>query len=159
MDSALILAIIFLIPGLLAVFVPVLPAIPYLFIVMLVYGFATHFGNVHGLEWAILSSLAILGIANDHLSGIMGAKYGGASKRALLWGFIGTLVGTFLAGPIGAFIGLFVAIIIAELSQLKTHREALKAATGGVIGALTGYAINIVIAFVLVITFIVVAVR
>lgn len=156
----LIIAVLFLLPGLAAVFVPVLPAVPYLFVVTLIYALLTGFHPLSGSELAILGVIALVALAVDQLSGILGAKYGGATKKALLFGFIGTIVGAVVGGgPIGAFAGLFGAILVAELTQLRTHQEALKAATGGLLGVLVGYTINIVLAFTFFILFLVFALR
>ncbi len=150
-----IIAILFLLPGLAGTLFPVVPAVPYMFVVALSYALLTGFDRLSGLQLTVLGALALLSFAIDQLSGILGAKYGGASKRALIFGFVGALAGTIFAGPIGGFCGVFLAILIAELSQMKDHIASLRAATGGVLGALAGMAANIVIALIFFVSFIV----
>ncbi len=149
------IAILFLIPGLVGTLYPVVPAVPYMFVVTLVYALFTQFARLAGWELAILAGLALVSFLVDQLSGILGAKYGGASKRALLFGFVGALAGTIFAGPVGGFVGVFTGIMIAELSQLRGHITALKAATGGLLGALAGMLVNIVIGLIFFVCFIV----
>jgi len=148
--DAILLATVFLVPGLIAVFIPIFPAALYSFVIIFIYAITTHFTRLHGWEFAALAFITVLAIVNDQLTGLLGAKYGGASAKALAWGFFGAIVGTVLAGPLGSFIGLFLAITVAELSQFRTQQAALRAATGGVIGALLSYIINIVLVFLMV---------
>lgn len=152
-----ILAFILMLPGLIGLVIPVIPAVPYIFIVALVFGFVDRFSHLSGGEVAFLAVLAILSVVVDYLSGLLGAKYGGASRKALLFGFIGSLAGTFLLPPFGGLPGLFVGVALGELLQLKGQRQALKSATGGLLGTLAGMLINACIALLFLVLFIIFA--
>ncbi|HJO89688.1 MAG: DUF456 domain-containing protein [Candidatus Pacebacteria bacterium] len=82
----------------------------------------------------------------DYFSGIIGAKYSGASKKGLLFGFLGLILGFIFLPPFGGFVGLFVGILIAEFIIKGNEIMALKTAAGSLIGIATGIFINILLA-------------
>jgi uncharacterized protein len=150
-----LLAILLLLPGIAAAFFPVFPALLYMLIVSLIYAAATGWSRVQPGEAGFLIVLTIVSVVIDQLSGVLGARYGGASRRALGWGFLGGLIGTFTAGPVGTLLGVFTAILLAELSQMRSHIAAIRAATGGALGVLAGILITAVLATIFFIAFIV----
>jgi len=158
--NQIILLIIFsilLVPGLLFIFLPVLPSIPYMFIIALVFNWVATGTPFSFSEIAILAFLAILSIAIDYLSGILGAKWGGASKKGLLFGFFGILLGTIIIPPFGGILGLFAGVLIAEFIKNNDHNKAMKAATGSLIGSISGMLINVLIGLMFITLFIIFA--
>lgn len=147
MSTSFIFAILFLVPGLLMVFIPVFPASIYMLAVALIYGIFSDFAALSGVEFGILAGITILSVLIDQLSGVLGAKWGGASRKAMLWGFIGVFVGSLIGGPLLGFTVLFLAILAAELTEFKSQQAALRAAKGGLIGVVIGYVTNIALAF------------
>lgn len=147
MSAGLVFAILFLLPGLALVFVPLFPALAYMFLVSLLYGVLNRFDVLSGQELTILGAVTLTGIIIDQLAGILGAKWGGATRKGMLWGFCAAVVGSLVGSPLLGFVGLFVAILAAEISQFRGRREAMRAATGAVIGMLAGWLTNIALAF------------
>src|SRR5680860_791410 len=101
-------------PGILGVVLPILPGVPYMFVIALIYGLITSFSSLTGNELGILGLLMISSIAISYLSGFLGAAFGGASKNALLGGTIGLLIGLFAYPPFGIFIGMYLGVLIAQ---------------------------------------------
>ncbi len=130
-----------------------------MFAVALVFAFADRFQHLSGVELLLLGLIALLSLAVDYFAGILGARAGGASKRALLWGLIGLVVGMVIFPPFGGIIGLFLGVLIAELARGKDALSAFKAGQGSVIGALTGIGINLALALLTLVLFIVFALR
>jgi hypothetical protein len=149
------LAIAFLLPGFLAVVFPIFPGVLYMLIVAVVYGFVTNFEQVSGNWFWLFGLLALTSIIVDYTSGVLGSKFGGATKKAILWGFLGALIGTFTIPLVGSLVGLFVGIAAAELSQLRSLQQTFKAASSGVLGSLLGIVVNFLIALTFFISFIV----
>ena len=143
---ALIAATALIIPGIFMAFVPMLPALSYMFVVALLYGIVDGFTHISAHEIWILLALAVISIVIDHTSGILGAKYGGAHTKSLLWGMLCALIGTFLLPPLGTFIGLFVGVFGAELYYKKTRDQAFKAAGSALLGSALGVGVNIILA-------------
>lgn len=135
-------------------FIPAFPALFLMFVFALVYGFIDSFVHLTVHNILILGGIVALGFVVDTMAGLIGAKYGGASKKAILWGIVGIIIGFIIFPPFGALLGLFVGVLCAELYQLKSKRDALKAAGASVAGSLTGMAVNIILALTFLILFI-----
>lgn len=153
----LIAAVLVMLPGLLGVIIPVLPGVPYMWLVAVIYAFATNFAFITGREIGILALIAAVTLVVDYSAGLLGARFGGASRRSTLYGFVGLLLGLVILPPLGSFIGLFVGTVIGELTQLKTKEEALRAGSASLLGAAVGVAINLALAIAFIVTFIVLA--
>jgi uncharacterized protein YqgC (DUF456 family) len=138
----LITALILLLPGLAGVFLPFVPGIPYMFVVALLFSIADRFLHVTGGNLLILGIVTILSFLVDYLAGILGAKFGGASWKSMSLGFLGAFIGLIAVPPFGGIVGLFVGIFVGEIIRRRGARAAVRTATTGVIGSLTGMAIN-----------------
>jgi uncharacterized protein YqgC (DUF456 family) len=134
-----------MLPGIAGVVLPVLPGIPYMFVVALIFGFVDHFRHLTVVNIVVLAIITIVSLLVDYFSGIFGAKYSGAGKQSMFFGAIGFLIGTFAFPPLGGFAGLFLGVLIAELYYFGSHLKALKAATGGLLGTAFGIAINLLL--------------
>ncbi len=131
-------------------FVPMLPALSYMFVIALVYALYTGFAMITGTEILILLGIVLASIVIDHGAGVLGAKYGGAHTKSLLWGLLGAFVGTFVLPPFGTFIGLFLAVLGAELYYKKPSDKAFRAAGGALVGSALGVIVNICLAIIFV---------
>lgn len=139
--------IILLALGVFFAFVPMLPAVLYMLLVTLAYGAVDHFSSISMGNLGVLVSIYIISLFVDMFSGILGAKYGGASRKSIWYGFIGMIVGFIILPPFGGFLGLFVGVFICEYLNKKESGQAWKSATGSVIGTLMGMVINIFLSF------------
>lgn len=119
-----------------------------MFILALIYGFVDKWQHLTLANIIVLLVIALASLAIDYFSGILGAKYGGASGKSMLWGMLGLIIGLIIFPPFGGIIGLFVAITIAEFKLHGNNKKAVKAATGGLLGTLAGMAINLILALV-----------
>ncbi len=148
MSDTLILIIfcLVLLPGLVGAVLPLLPSVPYMFIVALIFGYIDNFFSLNSTELLTLGALGLLSLLVDYSSGVLGAKYGGANTRSLGFGLLGLFIGIALFPPIGGIVGLFVGIFLAEYYRHQNRKRAIKAASGGLIGSLVGIAINLAIA-------------
>jgi len=154
----LILGIVFsiiLAPLIFLVFIPAMPVIPFMFLLSLLYGFLDKFKHLQLREYLILGAAVVVSLVIDYSSGILGAKYGGAGRHSIIFGFLGSIAGTFLLPPFGGLLGLFAGILLAELVQFRSRKKAFKAASYSVIGSITGMLINFVVAITFYILFLV----
>lgn len=142
----LIIFSVLMLPGILGVIIPALPGIPLMFILAVVYGFIDKWQHLTVSNIIVLLVIALASLAIDYFSGILGAKYGGASGKSMLYGMLGLLVGLVIFPPFGGIIGLFLGIVISELVLHGNNKRAIKAATGGLLGTLAGMAVNLILA-------------
>lgn len=155
----LIITLFLLLPGLFGVLLPAMPGVPYMFMVVLIFGVVDKFAHLSSRELFILGGIALASIVVDYLSGLIGAKFGGASLRSMASGLLGLIIGILLLPPLGGLVGLFIGILASEFYLRGNQRQALRAATGGLIGSVVGIAINLVLALGFIITFIFFALR
>lgn len=135
-------------------FVPMMPAIPYMFLMIGIFGLFDGFkdltvDNLWVFFWILIASILI-----DYFAGVIGAKYGGASRKGILFGFVGLILGFLLMPPFGGFLGLFIGIFVAEFILKGDKNKALKAATGSLIGSIAGVIINTFLAIAMFVLFI-----
>lgn len=132
--------------GVMLTCIPTLPGVPIMFGTILIYGIVDKFETLQPWHLAIFGALALLSIFIDYTSGLIGAKLGGASKKALFFGIIGLFIGLIAFPPLGAFAGLFLGVFLAELLQFRNHQKALKAASYSLAATVAGALANVVIA-------------
>lgn len=149
----LIIFAILMLPGFLGILLP-FPSVPYMFAIALIYGFIDKFNHLKTAELIILIVLSLLSLLVDYLSGIIGAKYGGAGKKSVIFGFIGLLLGVILLPPFGGIPGLFLGVWAGEIYSHRDKKQALKAASGSLLGSLAGMIVNVVLALLFMILFI-----
>lgn len=143
-----VLVIIFsilLLPGLIGAIIPIIPSVPWMFVVTLIFSFIDKFEHIHWWGLLILGLLAIISLISDNLSGLVGAKRTGASKWGLIGGLIGGLVGLFFFPPFGAILGMIIGVVIPEIIYSKNNKTALKSASGVILGNLANIIINLVL--------------
>ena len=146
-----ILVIIFtilLLPGIVGVILPILPSVPWMFLVALIFGLIDRFQHLHWWELLILGILALISITADNVSGLIGARGTGASKWGLLGGFIGGLVGLFFFPPWGAILGMIIGVVALEIIASRDHQKAARSASGIILGNLADIIINLVLCFI-----------
>ena len=146
-DQTVVIIFSFLmLPGLVFTFVPIMPSLGYMMSLALVYGLLFNSQNLlSGQELLILGIMAIVAFLIDFLSGALGAYLGGASKKSISAGIVGLTLGFLILPPLGSFLGLFLAVFISEIYLNKNKQQALKSATGSIIGVALGAIINITI--------------
>jgi hypothetical protein len=139
-------ASIFLALGIPLAFVPMMPALWYMMAISLAFGLYDGFVSITALNFGFLLAVLATSVIIDALSGVLGAKYGGAHTKSIFWGIGGAIVGTFVLPVFGSLIGLFVAVFCAELYYLRTRSHALKAASSALVGAVVGVVVNVFLA-------------
>ncbi|MFA6963447.1 MAG: DUF456 domain-containing protein [Patescibacteria group bacterium] len=146
--------LLILLASLVGVVIPLLPGIPLMFATVFIYSFLDKFAHLTTSNVAVFLILMIASLFVDYSSGLIGAKIAGASKKAILGGTIGTLIGLFFFPPLGAVLGLFIGVLVAEVLQGgKNLRRAVKAATGTLLGSLAGVVTNLMIGILFIILF------
>ncbi len=154
-----IIFLLLILVGTVGIIIPIFPAIPYMFLVSIIFGLVNRFKELTLKEIIILGVIAIVSVVVDYLSGVVGARYAGASKKAVFYGFIGMILGTILFPPFGGIPGIFLGVLAAEIIRHGNTERAVKAATGGLIGSVAGMAINLVLAILFFVLFIVFALK
>ncbi len=132
-------------PAFVLVFIPMFPTLPYVFVVALLFAIVTKFQILTSGELLWLAVPLVFGALVDYLAGVLGAKYGGASRRSIFAGIGGILLGTLLIPPFGGIIGLCIAVFISEMIQFGDRKKAFTAMRASFIGTILGLFVNFLI--------------
>jgi uncharacterized protein len=140
--------------GLVGTVLPVLPGIVLIYVTYTVYGYFSAW-QLFGLQTIILwGVVTILSLFIDYYGAIIGAQ---RSKSSLLgmWGsFAGAVIGLILFHLIGLVLGTFAGAVIGELMAGRPAGQALKSGKATLIGFLAGTLVKVIIALLMVGTFI-----
>ncbi|MCD8563543.1 MAG: DUF456 domain-containing protein [Candidatus Pacebacteria bacterium] len=113
-----ILFAMLMLPGLFMMLTPLLPGIPYMFLMATLYGVLDGFQSFSPWMIAVFGGFVILAGLVDYFAGVLGARYGGARSYSLKLGFIGMILGTVIVPPFGSFVGLFLGIVAGEVFRI-----------------------------------------
>ncbi len=143
-----------LIPGALMALVPMFPTFWYLIAMSAIFGALDGFMHLSVGNFVVLFGIFLLSILVDWSAGMIGAKFGGAGWKSLLWGAVGGLIGLLLMPPFGAFAGLFLGVLGSELHRRKNGIGAVRAASGALLGSVAGIVVNFCLALLFLFLFI-----
>ena len=128
------LIVIFIILGIIGIIVPLLPGIVLIYMAVLTYVWAYGMETLGWASFIIITLIALVTGTSDLWMSLLGAKTGGASGRAMLYGTIGAVVGSFFAPLIGTLIGYAVGLLLGEYQKRGDWAAAWKASAGGLAG-------------------------
>jgi len=136
--------------------IPTVPGMLFMFILSIVYVVMDK-GQTMDPRWLLLfGGLVLAAVLSDYISGLIGAKFGGASKKSVLLGMVGMVLGFLFFPPFGLFLGLFAGVFAGEMIRMKDHKHALKAAGYSFAGILAGMVFNVVLAIAFLVSFLVI---
>jgi uncharacterized protein YqgC (DUF456 family) len=136
------LAVALMFVGLLGVFVPAIPGVGFMWVVVLVYALVERFATIDPYTFAALTVLGLAGATSDLWMSQLGARVSGASFRSTL----ASLVGLFVAG-LGLFLGMIVGSVLGVLLNEYRERRAWGAAWRATIGLAVGLTLSTVVEF------------
>jgi len=128
------LALTFIVIGLVGTVVPLLPGTLLIWLTILVYAIVTGFTAVTPLGLTIHTLIALVTGTSDLWMSLLGARTGGASKRAILFGIAGAIIGTFVLPLFGTIIGYALGILLGEYQKRGDWEAALRAGLSGLAG-------------------------
>jgi len=154
--TAVVITIIVILIGIAGTIVPLIPGIPLIFIAIASYGWYEGFQTISTKYIVIMAALTLLSLLVEYLGSTMGAKYFGSGKYGVYGALIGTLLGLFIFPPAGLLIGPWVGAIAGEMISGKEFSVAAKTGVGTIIGLFSGIALNLILAVIMFISFLIV---
>lgn len=138
----IVLGGVFLLIGLGGSFLPILPGPPIAFIGLWIQQVKAEAPFSPKFLWIWVGIILVITIL-DYMIPVYGTKKFGGSKYGV-WGCtIGLVVGLWM-GPIGIIAGPFLGAFIGEILANQNSAQALKAATGSIIGFLLSTGIKLI---------------
>ena len=150
-----IIATLLVLVGMAGLVLPALPGAPLLFAGLVAAAWAENFAYVGAGTIVVLGLFTALIIAVDFIAGALGAKYFGASPRAITGALLGGVVGLLFGFP-GVLLGPLVGAVIGELLVRRDLNAATRAGFGASLGLLIAAVAKIALAFTMIGVFVVV---
>ncbi|WP_117149234.1 DUF456 domain-containing protein [Paraliobacillus zengyii] len=144
-----LLIIISFILSFVGIIYPIIPSPLVLWIGFLLYYFLIN-NDLSGFFWLAMIILTIILIVSDIIANSYFVKKYGGSKWGERVAGIGVIVGSFIVPPFGIIIVPFFAVIVVEMLQKRSTKEALRAAIGSLLGFLGGAISKVVIQLVMI---------
>ena len=142
------LAVALMFVGLLGIFLPAIPGVGFMWVVVLVYALLERFATIDPYTFAALTLLGLVGATADLWMSQLGARVSGASLRSTLASLAGMLlggvVGLLFAG-VGLFPGMMVGSLLAVLLNEYRERRAWGAAWRATLGLAVGFTLSTVV--------------
>jgi len=147
-------AAIVVLAGLVGVIIPAIPGVPLVFAGLLIAAATAKFSFIGWGTIVFLGVLAGVSLVVDHFSGVLGARYGGASWAGLLGALIGTFIGIIYFGILGIFFGAALGVLAFELIAHRTVKKSIQAASYTFFSVVAGMVINLTLALVMLVVFV-----
>jgi uncharacterized protein len=156
MTTELVIALtsVLMLLGVAGSLLPVLPGSPLIFAGAALYAWQTHFTVVNWNDLIVLGILALAGQGLDYAATALGAKKYGASRWGMIGACIGGMLGLLAGSLIGLVIGSFAGAVILEFLKGSDLKASVKVGYGTLIGFLCGAVGKVIIAFTMVVYFI-----
>jgi uncharacterized protein len=148
--SILWLATFFMLLGLLALVVPLLPGLIIMWLAALGYGIASGFSTLGIVIFVVISILVIGGSLVDNLLMGAGARQGGASWWSILVALLAGLLGTLFFPPFGGFVLAPLAVLLLEYLRLRDLNKAWQSLRGLATGWGAAYFVRILLGLVVI---------
>ena len=130
----------------------VLPALPGTILVLagIVLGaWIDDFTRVGWFAVGTVTVLALVAVAMDYVSAVLGARRAGASRQAIAGAALGTVAGLFM-GLVGVFILPLVGAAVGEYIARREHGRAVRVGVATWLGLMAGMLAKFVLAFVMI---------
>jgi uncharacterized protein len=148
------LVVILIVVGMAGTVLPALPGTALILAGIILGAWIDGFTRVGAAMVTAITVLAVLSWVLDYVSGLLGARKVGASRKAVVGAMIGTVVGLF-GGLIGVLFLPLVGAAIGEYLAIKDQRRAVQVGVATWIGIMVGLVAKVVIGFMMIGLFIV----
>lgn len=129
------LAVFFIFVGIAGVLIPIVPGTLLIWLTVVVYAIVERINGFAAVDWVTLSVVTLIalvtGLAEFWLP-LLGAKVHGSSRRAILFGVAGGIIGTFAFPLLGTIIGYAIGVLLGEFHKLRDWDKALRASLNAV---------------------------
>ncbi|MFW6183550.1 MAG: DUF456 domain-containing protein [Chloroflexota bacterium] len=131
------IAVVFMLVGLAGVIIPLMPGSLLIWLTVVVYAVAERangFAAIDPLTLIVITLIALVTGLSDLWLPLVGARVSGSSWRALVFGVVGGILGTFILPLVGSIAGYALGILLGEYQKYGDWDKALKAGAGGLAG-------------------------
>ncbi|MFD1038306.1 DUF456 domain-containing protein [Virgibacillus byunsanensis] len=135
---------------------PIIPSVLVLWVGFILYHFVINGTELDFVFWAVMVVFTVILIVSDIIANSYFVKKFGGSKWGERGAAVAVIVGSFIIPPFGIIIVPFITVILIEMYQKRTTKEAMQASIGSLIGFLSGVVAKVIIQLVMISWFFVV---
>lgn len=121
-----------------ALIYPVLPSVTAVWAGFLVYHFFINSNELTLFFWIAMGILTIILTLADIFASSLSVKKFGGSTLGEKGAALSVIVGSFIFPPFGIILLPFIVVLLIEVRQGRSIKEAFRASVGSVVGFLTG---------------------
>lgn len=120
--------------GVVGVVVPLFPGLLLVWLSLTVYAVLDGFTVVNGGLFLALTLFILVTSTADLWLPLLGARATGASRRGMVYGIVGALLGFITLNLIGVVVGYAAGVVVGEYQLHQDWQKAIKASLGGLAG-------------------------
>jgi hypothetical protein len=140
-------SLFFMLIGLFGLIVPLYPGAVIMWITALVYGLVRGFDLLGGVMFAFITLMMITAVVADNILTSAGARWGGASWKAVGLAIVAGIAGTIFMPPFGGLLTTPLAILLYEYWRMRDWNKAFNALKGLALGYGTAYFVRLGLGF------------
>lgn len=156
--AVVVIAVVLLVAGVLASFVPAIPGAALSLAGILLYWWSTGYTDPGTVALTGFVLLALVTLGADWFAGALSARAGGASTWTMALAAIAGFILLFIAGPVGILLGIAGTVFLAELYRHGDARRSARAATFATVGVLASTIAQVVLTGLMLVAFLVVVI-
>lgn len=147
-------AIAFMIIGLVAIVIPLIPGVLIIWLATLAYALQDDFTAPGPIAFGIITFIAAIAASADLWMSFFGAKVGGTSLWGMLAGAVLGVIGLIIFFPLGGIIGTTTGVALVEWIRSGDIRAALRSGGGTLGGWLLTTVFQLAMGIIIIIAFV-----
>ncbi|MFD1065211.1 DUF456 domain-containing protein [Oceanobacillus locisalsi] len=147
------LIIILFIASFVGIIFPVIPSVVVIWGGFFIYYFFINNDSLNWWFWTGMIVITIILLAADIIANSYFVKKFGGSKAGERGAAVAVIFGSFITPPFGIIYIPFLTVLVIEMIQRRTVREAIRASIGSFLGFLGGSVAKIVLQLIMIIWF------
>lgn len=150
-----IVIIVLFIASYIGLIYPVIPSSLFIWIGFLMYYFLINNMVLGWFFWSVMLGLTIVLLFADVIANSYFVKRYGGSKWGERGAAIAVIIGSFIVPPFGIIVVPFLTVLVIEMMQRNTFKQAFKTAIGSLLGFLGGSLVKVIIQTIMILWFLI----
>lgn len=148
------LIVLFMLIGLVGIIIPILPGVFLIWFGVLIYAWRDGFEALSLGTFMFISVIVVFAGLSDLWLPAFGAHKSGASKRTIVTGLLGAIIGSFVLPLVGTIVGYVFGVLLGEYHKRRDWQAAWQASKGSLAGWGIATIIQLVVGVLVIIIFI-----
>ncbi|WP_080875399.1 DUF456 domain-containing protein [Oceanobacillus timonensis] len=147
------LIIILFIVSFVGIVFPVIPSVIVIWVGFFIYHFLINNDSLTWWFWTGMIVITVILLVADIIANSYFVKKFGGSKAGERGAAVAVIVGSFITPPFGIIYIPFLTVLVIEMIQRRTAREAIRASIGSFLGFLGGSVAKVVLQLIMIVWF------